>query len=144
MGFILFEPRYAFFSFNISNIKNGMYRVYKYESVSKRPFTVYSDTNPAGEIDYLNADSFDIVAKVNVSFDMIEISATDYTKHRLCVTLWRKGTNVLVGDLNFLPIFCFKNILEFIGYELSDKQKSYLNRTLKAYAKKWGFPCYQI
>ncbi len=142
---ILLERRYPSFSFNISNIKNGVYRLCKFESISKKNFTIYSDTNPLGEIDYLVPKCFNLVTEKNVSFDMIEISSTEYTKHRLCVTLWRKENNVLSDvDMHFLPVFCFKNIIEFIGYELTEKQKSALNKMLKSYAQKWGFPCYQI
>lgn len=142
---ILLVKRYPSFSFNISNIKNGVYHLCKFESISKKPFTIYSDTNPLGEIDYLVPKCFNLVTKKNVSFDMIEISSTEYTKHRLCVTLWHKENNILSdADMKFIPIFCFKNIIEFIGHELTEKQKSALNKMLKSYAQKWGFPCYQI
>lgn len=142
---ILLERRYPHFNFNISNIANGTYRLTKFSATSRKPFTMYSDRNPDGEIKYLSATGFDSLSTKLVGFDMVEISATEYTQHRLCVTLWQSERNVLTGvDLNFLPIWSFENIINFIGYPITERQSTALNRMLKSYAQKWGFPCYQI
>lgn len=79
----------------------------------------------------------------NVMFDYAEITHSEYTKHRLCITLWKSGRNALYGDMMFLPVEDFDEFLEQIGYNLSEKQKKYLNKACSNYAKKYSFPIYQ-
>lgn len=145
MGIIIMEARYPRFSFNINNITGGTYLLTKFSATGKSQFTVYSDRNPDGEIKYLPTTGFNKVSTKRVDFDMIEISATEYSIHRLCTTLWSNERNVLSGvDLNFLPIWSFENIISFIGYQITERQNVALNRMLKSYSDRWKFPLYQV
>jgi hypothetical protein len=82
------------------------------------------------------------MSKKYVAFDYIEISATEYTKHRLCVTLFNKDVNVLSGNCNFLPVSNLKVILDTNEILISEKQVKYLQSLANSFSKKWKFENY--
>jgi hypothetical protein len=139
---ILYEAKYPVFSFSIK--KSGVLEIGTYSlRIGKQNWIVNNSMLTEAKIDdFFAGEEIMFMSKKYVAFDYIEISATEYTKHRLCVTLFNKDVNVLSGNCNFLPLSNLKVILDTNNILISEKQVKYLQSLANSFSKKWKFENY--